>query len=203
MAEFFDIRGAVFSTDDQVLDTAPLSPSADINEIRQHVHWLVEWRRVREQLAAGGVLAKMVTFRDLVKYKLLDLERGKTLTKPDDGGGLGIFVVHLACSDLTSDLEVNSFAAYFRSPAAFSITGIRASLLVASSSGVVTVDIKLGGVSIFSTKLTIDQGEKTSTAAAVPAVRTTSAIPSDGEVVVEITTAGTGARGLEVVLIGK
>jgi len=52
---------------------------------------------IREQLAAGGVLAKMVTFRDLVKYGLLDLYNAGIFDPPDDDGSAGVSGVQLAC----------------------------------------------------------------------------------------------------------
>ena len=65
-----------------------------------------------------------------------------------------------------------------------------------------TIDINQGGASILSTKLTIDQGEKTSTTAAVPAVISTIALTDDAEITVDIDGAGADAAGLKIVLIG-
>jgi hypothetical protein len=50
------------------------------------------------------------------------------------------------------------------------ISGVRASLVVASGVGVPQFDINSGGVSILSTKLTVDATETTSVTAATPAV---------------------------------
>jgi len=201
MATYFDTTGIVFSNDDAVFDLAPLSPSAGIDEIREYVNHLDQWRRIREQLAAGGVLAKMVTFRDLVKYGLLDLSNAGIFDPPDDDGSAGVSGVQLACSDLTSDLEVNAVAGYFRAAGAFTLGSVRASLQQASVSGAVSIAITLNGSSILSTALTIDVNEKTSTTAATPAALSTTAIPDDGEIIVEIVSAGSAARGLEVTFI--
>lgn len=80
--------------------------------------------------------------------------------------------------------------------------GVRASLTTASSSGAVTVDINLDGVSIFSTLLTIDANEESSTSAAAPAVLSNAILEDDGELTFDIDGAGTGAAGLKIWLIG-
>jgi hypothetical protein len=87
-------------------------------------------------------------------------------------------------------------------PWGMTVTAVRASLTTASTSGAVTVDINDGGTTIISTKLTIDQDEKTSTTAATPAVISDSALADDAEITIDIDGAGTGAKGLKVYLIG-
>ena len=84
------------------------------------------------------------------------------------------------------------------------LTGVRASLTTAQTSGTIfTVDIIYNGVSVLSTKLTIDNTEKTSTTAAIPAVITTSALADDGEIRIDITQIGDStAKGLKVTLLG-
>src|SRR3546814_18818128 len=76
------------------------------------------------------------------------------------------------------------------------------SLTTASSSGAVTVDINEAGSTILSTKLTIDQGEKTSTTAATPAVISDASLGDDAEITIDVDGAGTDAAGLKVTLIG-
>lgn len=90
----------------------------------------------------------------------------------------------------------------FKTPYAMTLTGVYASVNTVSSSGVVTVDINEGGVSVLSTKLTIDASEKGSDTAATAAVISDSAIAQYAEVSFDIDTAGTGAEGLKVWLIG-
>ena len=90
----------------------------------------------------------------------------------------------------------------FRMPFAMTASEIRASLATASSSGGVTIDVNESGSTILSTKLTIDVGEKTSTTAATPAVISDANLADDAEITVDIDTAGTGAVGLKVSLIG-
>jgi hypothetical protein len=117
---------------------------------------------------------------------------------------LGIVdVLGYAISDETTAITAGNTKLTFRMPYAFTLTEIRASLSTASSSGVVTVDVNEGGVSVFSTLLTIDANEKTSTSAATPAVIVDSSLADDAEMTVDIDGAGTGAKGLKILLIGR
>lgn len=117
------------------------------------------------------------------------------------GGGGGPSALQVACSDLVTDLTAGTFKGYVRSPGAFTISEVRASLIAASSSGAVTVDINVNGSTILSTKLTIDQGEQTSVTAATPPVITNTAIADDDEITIDIDGAGTDARGLIVSIL--
>ena len=90
----------------------------------------------------------------------------------------------------------------FRMPYAFKLTAVRASLTTVSSSGIPTVDINESGVSILSTKLTIDANEKSSTTAATAAVISDTDLADDAEITIDVDVAGTGAKGLKVYMIG-
>jgi hypothetical protein len=111
-------------------------------------------------------------------------------------------VIQIAASDLTTDLSAGTAKAYVRAPCAFTVTQVRASLLDASTSGAVTIDINEAGVSILSTKLTIDQGEKTSVTAATPPVISDASIADDAEITIDIDAAGVDAQGLIVTIRG-
>lgn len=111
-------------------------------------------------------------------------------------------VIQVACSDQTTAITTGTAVVTFRMPYAMTLTAVRASLNTASSSGTPTIDINEAGVSILSTKLTIDASEKTSTTAATAAVISDSALADDAEITIDIDTAGTGAKGLVVTLIG-
>jgi hypothetical protein len=89
-------------------------------------------------------------------------------------------------------------------PYAMTVTAVRASLSTAQASGsIFTVDINEGGTTILSTKLTIDNTEKTSTTAATAAVISDSALADDAEITVDIDQIGDGtAKGLKVTIIG-
>lgn len=96
-------------------------------------------------------------------------------------------------------------------PFAMTVTEIRASLVTAQSAGsVLTVDVNEAGTTILSTKLTFDNGQKSTGSAAQSGVTiTTAAVISDSsiadnaEMSVDIDQVGTaGAKGLKIYLIG-
>jgi len=109
-----------------------------------------------------------------------------------------------ACSDETTALTTGAAKVTYRLPYSFTLTEVRASLTIAQSSGsIFTVDINQNGTSILSTKLTIDNTEKTSKTAATPAVISTSSMIDDSEITIDIDQIGDGtAKGLKVTLIG-
>jgi hypothetical protein len=111
-------------------------------------------------------------------------------------------VIIVAASDEATTLTAGTSYVTFRMPFAMTLTSVRASLTTASTSGAVTVDINEGGATLLSTKLTIDQDEKTSTTAATPAVISDSALADDAEISIDVDGAGTGATGLKITLIG-
>lgn len=105
----------------------------------------------------------------------------------------------LACSDLTTAITTGNNKGYFRSPVPFTLTSVRASLLTASSSGSVVVTITANGVSILSASLTITASSKSATTTSLQNV----SIPDDAEILINVTSQGTGAKGLVVTLIGN
>lgn len=112
--------------------------------------------------------------------------------------------IQLACSDETTALTTGTGKITFRMPFAFTLSAVRASLTTAQASGsIFTVDINEGGTTILSTKLTIDNTEKTSTTAATAAVISDVNLADDAEITVDIDQVGDGtAKGLKVTLIG-
>jgi hypothetical protein len=112
--------------------------------------------------------------------------------------------IQLAASDESTALTTGTAKVTFRMPHAMTLTGVRASLGTAQTSGsIFTVDINEGGTTILSTKLTIDNGEKTSTTAATPAVISDASLADDAEITVDIDQIGDGtAKGLKITLIG-
>jgi len=113
-----------------------------------------------------------------------------------------IETITIAVGDETTAITTGTAKVTFRMPYAFTVTAVRASVNTVSSSGTPTVDINEGGVSILSTKLTIDASEKTSTTAATAAVLSDTSLADDAEMTIDIDTAGTGAKGLKVQIIG-
>ena len=92
----------------------------------------------------------------------------------------------------------------FRMPFAMTLTAVRGSLKTAQTSGsILTVDVNDSGTTILSTKLTIDNAEKTSTTAATAAVLSDTALADDAEITIDVDQIGDGtAIGLKVTLIG-
>jgi hypothetical protein len=117
-------------------------------------------------------------------------------------------VVQLACSDESSILNTGTNKIKFRMPYAMTLTEVRASLGTAQATngpygGIFTVDVNKNGTTILSTKLTIDNTEKTSVTAATPAVISVSALADDDEIEVDIDQVGDGtAAGLKLTLLG-
>jgi len=79
--------------------------------------------------------------------------------------------LYFAASDETTPLFAGTAKVTLRAPYAMTITGVTADLVTAQTAGsIFTVDIKINGVSILSTKITIDNTEDTSVTAAIPPV---------------------------------
>lgn len=108
----------------------------------------------------------------------------------------------IAVSDETTALTTGTAKVTFRMPYALTLTKVKLSLSTASSSGAVQVDVKKAGSSIFSTLPQVDASAKTSVGSTVTPVITTTALTDDAEMTIDIDTAGTGAAGLKVTLIG-
>jgi hypothetical protein len=120
------------------------------------------------------------------------------------GGSTPTESLIIAASDETTALTAAADKVKFRMPYAFTVSAVRASLSTAQTSGsIFTVDIHESGTTILSTKITIDNGEKTSTTAATAAVVNDSSLADDAEMTVDIDQIGDGtAKGLKVYLIG-
>ncbi len=110
----------------------------------------------------------------------------------------------VALSDETTSITTGVAKITLRAPYAWTLTRIpRASLSSASVSGIPTVDINVNGNSILSTKLTIDENEKTSTTAATAAALSSTSIADDAEITMDVDVAGSAAKGLKVTLYYK
>lgn len=117
-----------------------------------------------------------------------------------DAGPVAPIVVPLTNSSSAFSAEENIIS--FPMPQAVTFTSVRAWLATAQTGGaVVTVDVKKNGTSIFSTKITIDNGEQSSTTANTPAVISSGAFAVDDVISFDIDQVGDGtARGLVVIL---
>lgn len=118
------------------------------------------------------------------------------------------FVV--ACSDESTPITAGTAKTVFRMPHAMTLTGVRASLTTAQTGdgggGIFTVDIHEGsgaGTTVLGTKLTIDNGELTSTTADAAATIADSSLADDAQITIDVDQIGDGtAAGLKVYLIG-
>jgi len=112
--------------------------------------------------------------------------------------------IGFACSDeisaITTGLKVT-----FRMPYAMTLTSVRISLTTAATIGSFIVDVKQNGTSIFSTLVSIDATELTSTTAAIPAVISTTLLTDDSLMTIHVTQIGSGdaGKGLKLLLIGN
>jgi len=125
-------------------------------------------------------------------------------TTVDDVAKRALVSIIVAASDEATALTTGTAKITFRMPHALTLTGVRASLTVAQTSGsVLTVDLNEGGTSVLSTKITIDNTEKTSTTAATAPVISDAALADDAEITVDVDQVGDGtAKGLKVTLLG-
>jgi hypothetical protein len=112
--------------------------------------------------------------------------------------------IQVAASDETTPLTLGNGKITFRMPHGMTLTEVRASLTTAQVSGAIfRIDVIQNGVSVLSTKCTIDNTERTSTMATTLPVISVSALADDSEMRVDIIQVGDGtAKGLKVTLIG-
>ncbi len=111
----------------------------------------------------------------------------------------------VAMSDETTDIAVGDDKVTLHAPCAFYLFDIIASLTTVSSAGVVTIDIERNGTTIFTTLLTIDATEFTSSTAAAPLVMDAAErlVAKGDKLTFNIDADGTGAKGLKISLSVK
>lgn len=117
----------------------------------------------------------------------------------------GSKVIQVACSDEITPITAAANKIKFRMPYAMTLTAVRASLSTTQTSGsIFTIDIHESGTTILSTKITIDNGETTSTTAATPPVISDASLADDAEISIDVDQIGDGtAKGLKITLIGS
>lgn len=122
-----------------------------------------------------------------------------------NGSPIPPIIQAVAASDETTAIVTGNGKVTFRIPVAMTITSVTASLTTAQPAGsIFTIDVKKNGTTIFSTLLTIDNTELTSTTAATPAVLSVTSIAADDAIRVDVTQVGTaGAAGLKIYIIGR
>lgn len=155
-------------------------------------------------LIVGGISGAAQRLAKGTAFQTLRMNSGATAAE----WAANLTCIPIACSDETTALSAGVTKVTFRMPFAMKLlagnAGVRASLTTAQPSGsIFTVDINEGGSSILSTKLTIDNTEKTSTTAATAPVISDTDLADDAEITIDIDQIGTsGAAGLKVYLIG-
>jgi hypothetical protein len=110
----------------------------------------------------------------------------------------------VVCSDDLTNLTTTTSAYTFRVPYGMYLNSIRASVTEAPVGSTLVIDVKQAGASIFSTKLTIDSSEETSTTAATPAVISNPILIDDSKLIVCIDQVGssTPGKGLKLTFKG-
>jgi hypothetical protein len=112
----------------------------------------------------------------------------------------------VACSDETTALETGTLSTW-RQIGGVIVEEVRASLTTAEADGLLVIDIKLGGVSVLSSYILIDQGARTSVGSSPQAVISTAHWPDNSEMSVELVSTGGAspitAAGLKVQMLGR
>jgi hypothetical protein len=112
--------------------------------------------------------------------------------------------IYIPVGDESSPLTASLRKAVFRMPYDFILTKVKASLSSAPTGGTTSIDITQNSSSIFSTLLTINDGETTSNTAAIPAVLSVTELFDDDEISVDINIVAPldKGTGLKIWLIG-
>lgn len=118
-----------------------------------------------------------------------------------ESGGSATGDIIMSISDMETPLTTGTGRAYAPIPRPGTISGVKANLRVASTSGAVTLDIRKNGVSILSAPLTIPANQVSSLAAAVQSQLTQDQVKVDDILRVDILSGGTGAKGLTATLL--
>lgn len=104
----------------------------------------------------------------------------------------------IACGDETTAITVGVAKRTWRAPYAFTLLAVRASCNTAPTGSTIIIDVNEGGLTLLSTKLSIDASEKTSTTAASAAVISDSTIADDAELSIDFDQVGSAIAGAGV-----
>lgn len=103
--------------------------------------------------------------------------------------------IQFAATDLTTDFTVQTFDVVIPIPYEFYATEIRANVKTAPTGANLIFDVQMDATSVFSTLLSIDAGELTSTTATTPAVISTPTLNNDKIITVICTQIGSTIAG--------
>jgi hypothetical protein len=180
-----------------------VNPSGDVDVTNAGVFSISSGAIVNADVNASAAIAysKLNLSSSIVTGDIVD----GTIALADIATAAKTEALIIAAGDETTAITVADGKTEFQMPYAFTLTEVRATLTTAgTTSGVTTIDIEDDGSTIFSTLLTIDSTEKTSTSAATPAV-ISGATLADGSIIkvnVDVLSGGATEAGLKIYLIG-
>lgn len=133
-------------------------------------------------------------------------EEGKTGYKRawEEAVGRRLVVWFTPLTDETSVITAGAGKYTFRAPFNLYVRAIRAAVSVAPTGAALVLDVNVSGVSMLSTKLSIDATEKTSLTAATTVVLAYNGIKDDSEIVIDFDQVGSveSGRGVKLTFIG-
>lgn len=178
-------------------------PAIELQTTGTHIQWRVVGAATWTNLIALSALVGppgTTTFAGLTDLPTANAALAPYLTQAER------IEMVVAASDETSNLTTGTGRVTFRVPRGFTLTGVRTSVNTAPVGNTIIVDVNKNGVSVFTTRVSIDAGEKTSVTAATPAVLDAAqvSIADDDEITIDIDQVGssTAGRGLKVTLLG-
>jgi len=162
------------------------------------------WQSVNTAIGGGTLATNTVSKWDGIKFaSITNGTEGQVLKMisgvPTFAASSDTLFTTIAISDELTDLTTGTAKVTFRMPISCTLTKVRASVTTASIGANLIFDINENGTSVLSTKLSIDDSEKTSLTATSQAVISDSSIANDAEITIDIdqigsTIAGKGAK---------
>lgn len=133
-----------------------------------------------------------------------DATAGNWVPRAPAGGSAPTESIIIAAGDETTAITAGNGKVTFRMPYAFTLTAIKASVTTAPTGSTIIIDVNEAGVTILSTKLSIDATEKTSATAASAAVISDANLAADAEMTIDFDQVGAtiAGAGVKVTLIG-
>lgn len=120
---------------------------------------------------------------------------GHPLSPQTNNGGSGIYYTDIRLTADPEDNVVGASLAKWRVPVAATLLGVEMWMATGPTGSVATVDINEAGVSVLSTKLTIDANETTSNTAAAAAVISDAALAAGAEMTIDFDGVGASTPG--------
>jgi hypothetical protein len=139
--------------------------------------------------------------RRLIEQRLRDMQA--QIDRIEPGGDDLITIIRDIGTDATA-VTSGTNKASFHMPCAMELMYARGTVVTPSSSGSVVFDINENGASIFgANKLTVDQGDTSSYLSSEPPDYDNITLSDDALITVDVDSAGTGAVGAKVWLVGR